>query len=271
MPTEEFDEYLEAESDGTTTSLIAELEKLEISATEARIFLFLSRTGPCSASDIARGTKVPRSDTYRHIGSLLARGLLTSTFTKPQKYTALSFEDAIDLLVKTKYETLSAILQRKRELQSKLTAICRANPRLDEQSNEFQVLEDKEVIHSKIKKMFVEAESTVLAKIGKRTMINFYHAEICDEMISLEKHNVAVKIKTDWHGIYDYLREIYPNGKLADVSDIVSDTLDFDFVIIDRNEAIILMYEEEEKKLRGLYINSNKMTPAFELLFERLR
>lgn len=272
MPVEEFDEYLDVESDETTSSLIAELEKLEISATEARIFLFLTRTGPGSASDIARGTKVPRSDTYRHIGSLLARGLLTSTFTKPQKYTALSFEDAIDLLVKTKYEALSAILQRKRELQNRLTAISKANPRQEEAvSNEFQVLEDKEVIHSKIKKKLLQAESMVLAKISKRTMINFYHAEICDEMISLEKHNVEVKIKTDWHGIYDYLKEIDPDGKLADVSDIVADALDFDFIVIDKNEAIILMYEDEEKKLRGLYINSNKMTPAFELLFQRLR
>jgi hypothetical protein len=29
-------------------------------------------------------------------------------------------------------------------------------------------------------------------------------------MISLEKHNVEVKIKTDWHGIYDHLKEIDP-------------------------------------------------------------
>ena len=87
----------------------------------------------------------------------------------------------------------------------------------------------------------------------------------------LEKHNVEVKIETDWHEIYDYLKETDPDGKLADVSDIVADALDFDSIVIDKNEAIILMYEDEEKKLRGLYINSNKMTPAFELIFQSLR
>jgi hypothetical protein len=83
IETETAIEELEGEDDVFTTSLIAELEKLELSSTEARIFLFLSKMGPCSASDIARGMKVPRTGSYRHIGSLLARGLLTSTFTKP--------------------------------------------------------------------------------------------------------------------------------------------------------------------------------------------
>ena len=263
-------EELEGEDDEVTTSLIAELEKLELSSTEARIFLFLSKTGPCSASDIARGTKVPRTDSYRHIGSLLARGLLTSTFTKPQKYIALTFEEAIDLLVKTKYEALSSILQRKKELQDRLTSISRVNPK-QEMSSEFQVLEDKEVIHSKIKKKLSEVEYKLFARISKKTLVNFYYAGILEDIISLKNQNVDVRLKTSWQGIYEYLKTIHLDDKIGKLTTATDDALDFDFIVIDNDKVIILLYEEADKKFRGIYINSDKISPGFVLLFQRLQ
>ena len=67
-------------------NLIAELQKLDLTLNEARILLFLMTHGNSTASDVSRNTGIQRTETYNYISTLLAKGVVFSTFDRPQKY-----------------------------------------------------------------------------------------------------------------------------------------------------------------------------------------
>jgi hypothetical protein len=137
-------------------------------------------------------------------------------------------------------------------------------------SSEFQVLEDKGVIHSKIKKKLSEVERKLFARINKEALINFYYAGILEDIISLKNQNVDVRLKISWQGVYEYFKTTHLDDKIGKLTTATDDALDFDVIVIDSDKVIILLYEEADKKFRGVYINSGKISPGFVLLFERL-
>jgi sugar-specific transcriptional regulator TrmB len=60
-------------------------------AFEERIFDFLQSHGPCYAEDIRRYFGLQGAETYNFISSLICKGLVVSTFERPQKYFAKAY------------------------------------------------------------------------------------------------------------------------------------------------------------------------------------
>ncbi|HVX01762.1 MAG TPA: helix-turn-helix domain-containing protein, partial [Nitrososphaera sp.] len=91
------------DSEAIKQELVNELTRLELSLNEAKIIVRLVSRGPAIASDISRDLSMPRTETYHYISSLLGKGIVLSTFSKPRKYYSLSFDEVVDHLVQTKY------------------------------------------------------------------------------------------------------------------------------------------------------------------------
>jgi sugar-specific transcriptional regulator TrmB len=131
----------ESEKTQIYQDLIAELKKLDLSTNEAKILLFLMSQGASTASDISRYTKIQRTDTYHYLSQLLSKGVAVTTFAKPQKYSALPFDEAVDSLVESKYQLLKGVLETKKSYQDKLDRIARATQPVEEAvNNQYQVL-----------------------------------------------------------------------------------------------------------------------------------
>src|SRR6058998_4055664 len=76
--------------------IIAQLSKLDLSPNEAKILLYLMIYNSSTASEIAKLSGVARTDSYYYLSSLLAKGVLRTTFDRPQRYQALSYREAVE-------------------------------------------------------------------------------------------------------------------------------------------------------------------------------
>src|SRR5688572_7377009 len=103
--------------------LVAELQNLDLTLNETRILLFLMTHGNATASDVSRHTGIQRTETYNYISTLLAKGVVFSTFDRPQKYYALPINEVIDCLVQTKQNALQSITEKKKSYQEMVDSI----------------------------------------------------------------------------------------------------------------------------------------------------
>jgi sugar-specific transcriptional regulator TrmB len=97
--------------------LADELQKLDLTPNETRILLFLMTHGHSTASEVSRHTGIQRTETYNYISSLLAKGVVFSTFDRPQQYYTLTMQEVIDCLVETKRNALQQMSEKKIEYQ----------------------------------------------------------------------------------------------------------------------------------------------------------
>lgn len=97
------------------------LMKLDLTASEARVFWYLLTHGNSTASDVSRATGIQRTETYNYLSTLLAKGIVFSTFDRPQKYYSLSTNEAIGMLIQAKRNALKEVKDRfaKGEMKAK--------------------------------------------------------------------------------------------------------------------------------------------------------
>ncbi|MEW6604381.1 MAG: helix-turn-helix domain-containing protein [Thermoproteota archaeon] len=254
-------DYLESQ---IKQELINELKKLDIGANEAKILIFLMSNGSTTASDIARHTGIQRTDTYHYLSSLLAKGVVLSSFGKPQKYYALSFDEVIDCLVQSKYDTLKTVLNAKKECQEKLDKIIKVT-QPEKEENGYQVL-NEEALYSRIKKMLGEVSSKVTVYLSQKMLVKFYHAEIADAMVALPKRGVHVRIRTETKNQIEGLEGLESMPFLN-----VLHPLPVNFIIFDDSKMIIITEDKAgSQNITGFYTNKCALTSTFEYLFDRM-
>jgi sugar-specific transcriptional regulator TrmB len=246
--------------------LISELKKLDLSSNEARILVYLLSHGSSTASDITRFTGIQRTDTYHYLSQLLSKGIVVTTFTKPQKYSALSFEEAIDCLVQSKYNLLTNVLKSKRECQDKLERISRFTNEIEKlESNQYQVLGSESVL-SRLKTAIAGANTTISAFVSQRVLAMLHHAEITDELVAVTQKNVRVSLRTvETSTKMDFSKDWYESLGLT----TITDPIPLNFMIVDDGEMVIIM-ENKQREISGFYTNNPAMIATFKYLYERL-
>jgi len=255
----------------TENSLIAELQKLDLTLNEARILLFLMTHGNSTASDVSRNTGIQRTETYNYISTLLAKGVVFSTFDRPQKYYALQINEVIDCLVQTKQNALQAIAEKKKGYQSMIDAIVSSTVVADSDKKEsYQIVMGENSINAKIKRMLTEAKQDVTVLVTDRNLVNFYHSEITDQLIQLTTKGIHVKLRTPCKNATDYI------GSESDSTSISLKTtakaVPVNFVLVDNKEIILLLESQSFKKseLCGFYTNNLSMLSVFRFIFDSL-
>src|SRR5919198_1990001 len=188
------------------TNLVAEFQKLDLTLNEARILLFLMTHGSSTASDVSRHTGIQRTETYNYISTLLAKGVVFSTFDRPQKYYGLPIDQAIDCLVQTKQNALLSITEKKKNYQQMVEAILSTTvvPESDKKES-YQIVMGENSIHAKIKRMLADAKEEVTILVTDRNLVNFYHAEITDQLIKLTTKGIRVKLRTPCKNATNYI------------------------------------------------------------------
>jgi len=257
--------------------LISELQKLDLTLNEARILLFLMTHGNSTASDVSRHTGIQRTETYNYISTLLSKGVVFSTFDRPQKYYALSINEVIDCLVQTKQNALQAIAEKKKGYQEMVEAIVSSTVVQESDKKEsYQIVMGENSINSKIKRMLAEAKEEVTILVTDRNLVNFYHAEITDQMIQLTRKGIRVKLRTPCKNATDYITAENEDGSKNTTSPIALKTtakvVPVNFVLVDNKDIILLLESNSFKKseLCGFYTNNLSMISVFRFIFDNL-
>lgn len=266
---------LDAES-----SLIAELQELDLTPNEARILVFLLTQGHSNASDISRQTGIQRTETYNYISSLLSKGIVFSTFDRPQKYYSAPIEEAVDMLTEAKRKALEGFESKKKVYRSLLdSAIGNKAVRGDDDGRErYNVVIGENAILARIERMLDEAKQEVLAMVTERDLASFYHDGRADQLLQLSKKGIAVELKTSCKNLTDYVEQgddgqssssIMMMTMLLKTMEKAAPTT---FVVVDNKEMIILLETHPFKKseLCGFYTNNQSLISVFKFMFKNI-
>ena len=98
--------------------VLKSLVSLGISKSDAEVYIYLAKEGPKKASELANALEISRQKLYLNLKKLIEKQIVTTSDEKPLIFSAIAFEEAIDLLVQIKKEQSAAILETKEELIS---------------------------------------------------------------------------------------------------------------------------------------------------------
>jgi len=87
-------------------ALQEKLQDFGVTKNESKIYLFLSKHGPKKAIEISREEKILRTEIYHLLTNLEAKGIITPTFDRPTRFSALTIEKAIESILHSKQKRI---------------------------------------------------------------------------------------------------------------------------------------------------------------------
>jgi sugar-specific transcriptional regulator TrmB len=132
------------------------LVDLGLTRIDARVYVFLAKKGPQKAKDVARFLRIPKQQLYPSLRILQSKGLVNSTLEHPTRFSAVSFEKALDLFAKAKMEEAKSIQQSKDEILTDWQSIVIQEA--EDKSARFTVIEGRKYVYSKIQQMIQETK-----------------------------------------------------------------------------------------------------------------
>ena len=80
------------------------LVSLGLSQIDARVYIFLALKGPEKALSIVKNLKISKEQIHRSLKHLQDKGIIVSDSEDKNSFSALPFEEALKLLIKTERE-----------------------------------------------------------------------------------------------------------------------------------------------------------------------
>jgi len=92
------------------------LIELGLSQTDARVYIYLATKGSKKANQICDDLNVNKQIIYPSLKNLINKGAITVSSKRPAIFSAFSFEEVLDMLIKKKFDQSEEILEKKKEL-----------------------------------------------------------------------------------------------------------------------------------------------------------
>jgi sugar-specific transcriptional regulator TrmB len=98
--------------------IIKTLEEFGLKREDAEVYIYLAKKGPIRARDLASDLKLSKQKLHHSLRNLRNKGVITADAEQPSFFSAMIFENALDLLVRANIEQAKAIKETKEELLS---------------------------------------------------------------------------------------------------------------------------------------------------------
>ncbi|HDQ05802.1 MAG TPA: hypothetical protein ENN36_03655 [Candidatus Bathyarchaeota archaeon] len=261
--------------------LLADIEKaflqFDLSRNEIRVYLYLARSGTQKAREISDSLSLHRTETYRILRELEKRGLVSCVLEKPLKFNAVPFEDAYDVLIKTKKLNVQILERKKKELVDLWSSIPqhKAEP---ETKEIFQILEGEEQLILKANEIAERTKKEICVLAPDLELLHLYHSGFTDKLEKVSKKRVKVLLLTNNSPKSRFVAE---KMGLSDVKYISISSGDLPtFILSDQQELLFSIkngnahYDSEmrrkKEKISFLWTNYNTFIKALKLLFANL-
>lgn len=199
-----------------TESPIRELNRMlvryDLTPNQAKVYLFLSKIGVKTASEISKALKIPRTETYHLLSTLQQKGIIFSVFGKPTKFNSVGMAESLEILLNNEKNRISELESGKNSL-IKLWNIIPNYAENDEvsQENKFQSLQGRNSILVKLEQMIKESKENILVLGTEADFKRFYFTEFT-ELLNKTKSNL--KILTDYSKTSPHIFEDTPSKKI---------------------------------------------------------
>jgi len=161
----------------------------------ARVYLAACRSGPQTASELARLSAVNRVEAYRVIKQLAAEGLLTPTGGRPQRFAALPPNDLMDRWIRRASDRLRTLEEGRTKVladwEEGRTDLDDRDPR------KFAVLEGRKTIEQFLLKRLGTAQRRVLVSTTGASLAAFIDGGLDRGLREASKRGVRVRVVTE--------------------------------------------------------------------------
>ena len=96
--------------------MLRTLEGFGFTRVDAEVYVYLAKAGPQKGRDLTSGLRMTKQKLYPILEGLQKRGVVTSSPERPALFSALTFEELLNLFVRLNIEQAQIIKETKDEL-----------------------------------------------------------------------------------------------------------------------------------------------------------
>lgn len=244
------------------------LSNFGLSKNESTVFIFLSKYGSKPAIEITRLLKIPRTQTYRVINTLQGRGIVSSTIDHPVKFSALSIEKAVDILIRTKMEHVRLLQNQKNdviEIWNSLPSFTKEDKFTNEEK--IQILRGQNSIISKVNEMIQGVQKSLLLLGSEKRFMSFYHS---DSLEMLQNTSAEIKVLTLCSKNSTHIFEKLNGVKMRELSKEIQK----DLCIMIRDEKEVIFFTRDDnisaQDIVAIKTDSAALIYSMTMLFEQI-
>jgi len=168
-------------------------ETLDFDDLESKIYLNLLRTGPITASELAKDLNIDRATMYRTVDRLVDRNIILTSLSNPKLCTALEPENAFKLGLDKKEEEIKKIKKSSRAIIEKITSI-RYCPNQGTNIPTLRIVQGRANIYSDIGQMIENCFETVFIVTTLEDISRMYHSMIPEKIKICQKKGGKVML-----------------------------------------------------------------------------
>ena len=174
-------------------SLKGELEEiLDLDELEVKIYLNLLRTGPITASALAKELDVDRARMYRTVDKLVSRNILSTTLSIPKLCIPVDPKEAVKVALRKKEDEVKKIKKTGHGIIEKITSEITITNGTTVPT--FRVVQNRANIYTDIAQWIENSTGTIYIVTTLEDISKMYHSTIPEKIKSCEKKGGAVKL-----------------------------------------------------------------------------
>lgn len=177
-------------------SLQGELEEiLGLDELEVKIYLNLLRTGPITASALAKELDVDRARMYRTVDKLVSRNIISTTLSIPKLCIPIEPKKALSLALKKKEDEVKKIKKTGNDLVEKITQEINISNGTTVPT--FRVVQGRTNIYADIAQMIENSSDITYIITTLEDISKMYHSAIPEKIKVSEKKGGEVRLLVD--------------------------------------------------------------------------
>jgi len=246
---------------------ISELNRLlvnyNLTPNQAKVYLYLSKIGVKTASEISKSLKIPRTETYHLLSTLQQKGIIFSVFGKPTKFNAVGIDESILILINNEKNRITELETGKTNIIKLWEMIPKyAEEQEKSDDNRFQTLQGRNSILGKLEQMVKESTENILVLGTESDFKRFYHTNFTE---LLQRTKSELKILTDYTKKNIHIFEDVATNKIKMLDD--KNREDFCFIIKDDIEVIFFVSNPQLKDMMAIWTDSKSFVTTLRSLF----
>ncbi len=164
---------------------------------ESKIYLSLLRTGPITASALAKDLNIDRARMYRTVDKLVDKNIISTTLSSPKLCIAVEPEKALKLALEKKEEEIRKIKKSGEAIVDKINSEITTNQGTNIPT--LRIIQGRTNIYSDISQMIENCTGTVYIATTLEDISKMYHSMIPEKIKICEKNGgkVALLVEID--------------------------------------------------------------------------
>ncbi len=174
-------------------------ETLDFDELESKIYLSLLRTGPITASALAKDLNIDRARMYRTVDKLVDRNIISTTLSSPKLCIAVEPEKALKLALEKKEEEIKKIKKSGETIVDKINSEITTNQGTSIPT--LRIIQGRANIYSDISQMIENCTDTVFIATTLEDISKMYHSMIPEKIKICEKNGGKVMLLVEINDI----------------------------------------------------------------------